>query len=110
MFAREIIERCQPMCGEDAKDPPEGYSIHNLRRRGIMRLALLKNIQKDVDIQSYGHACFLSRYSRCLSTPAPGIMNPLAARTSGCNGRWRCSRKLRACRARNSSTEVPGHL
>lgn len=81
---------------------------HHLCGRRVMRLTLLEDIQKHVDVQRHVHACFFSRCSRCVSSPATdGEMMPVALITSGCSGLCKCSRKLRACRARNASAEVP---
>lgn len=84
MLADEIIERRQSVCRAYPDQLPFHHHIHDLRRGGIVRLALLEDVQQDIDVHRDGHLCLASKCPWCATLASiPGETMPLAATTSG---------------------------
>ena len=108
VFADEIVERGEAVRGTNTGQRPSRHETQHLSRCGVVRLAHLEDIQQHIDVHRDRHACFFSKWSRYACSPsASGAMIPLAAVTSGWGGLCKCSRRFRACRARNASAELP---
>ncbi len=107
VFSDEIMKGRQAMCGKNPAKSSRDHQVQHPRRRPKVRLASLEDIQRHIDVNRDGHACFFSQCSRCSCSRASDRMMPVAATTAGCSGCCKRSRRLRACRARKTSTEIP---